>query len=47
MALQGDRILVLDGDRLRRFHLDGAPDDSWKMPRLSTVMTSPPRTHPL
>jgi hypothetical protein len=36
MALQGDRFLVLDGDRLRRFHLDGRPDPSWHMPRLKT-----------
>lgn len=47
MALQGGRLLLLDGDRLRRFHLDGTPDDSFRMPRLSTRMGSPPRTKPL
>ena len=36
MELQGDRFLVLDGDRLRRFHRDGSADDSFQMPRLKT-----------
>jgi hypothetical protein len=36
MALQDDRFLVLDGDRLRRFHRDGSTDNSFHMPRLKT-----------
>ena len=41
MALQGDRLLVLDGDHLRRFDLNGSADDSWRMPRLESSIFRP------